>query len=92
MNKVRLYKGPFSGQVRTAPSVSDALVFQGPKRMTRRQRYEWMVNHYSTHSGPEPFPMVRARYRVALDPYTKTPLRHPDGSIFMEFTGEKSEF
>lgn len=91
MMKVRLYKGPFSGQVREAPSVSNELVFIGAKRMTRKARYEWMIENYTPVVGMKPLPRIQARYKVAVDPVTRQPLRHPDGSVFMEWTGERRE-
>lgn len=86
--KVRLVGGPFGGQVKEMGPMSQygrsELVMRGPKKMTRKQKYEHMMNsrgpwqavgHTTEGSpvsisryGPEPF--VEARYRIAMRVHT----------------------
>lgn len=97
--KARLWKGPFAGKVFDC-SGQPTVVFTGPKRMSRKARYEWMQEQYRdpfspyAYMGPTAFskgPRVDATYRMVIrrgingnEPWT-----HPDGSIFYEFVDKR---
>jgi hypothetical protein len=84
--KVRLYRGPFDGKVMNQPA-GTSLYIAGPKKMSRKQKYEWMRDqqNYSYLGQIRPYPMVEAEYRLVHG------CRHPDGSYFYEWTGKKWE-
>lgn len=80
--KVRLVGGPFGGKVMDHPATGrNEIVIQGPKKMTSKQKWEWMEDQYKIH-GYRPhfdnngaytisglYPRVEARYRVAVRPH-----------------------
>ncbi len=87
--KIRLYRGPADGKVMEGNFGYHILV-DGPKKMTREQQYQYrerMMNSagFNTTNGgllrmwPDR-PLIRAEYQ-------RTQFRHPDGSIFYEWTG-----
>ena len=95
--KVRLVKGPFSGRVFEGDGRND-LIVNGPKKMTRKARYEWERDQYQNYAAYGPhtstrarLPMVEARYKICMGMFNNgytmvhAPLRHPDGSIFYEY-------
>lgn len=98
--KVRLYRGPFDGKVmeHTAAGANEIRIV-GPKRMSRKQRYEWEREQYMnrpydyfvldksgrvTPSQRNGFPHVVVNYKICIGP-GHVPMRHPDGSIFYEW-------
>ena len=101
MIKVRLVKGPFGGKVMEFRGPEEIIVINGPKRMTRRQRYEEAISNRNYNYLPADIPnkMVRARYQKAIRPMSGNDgimhyvhLQHPDGSFFYEFVkGSKEE-
>lgn len=103
--KIRLVGGPFGGKVVDDPKFygGNEIVYRGPKKMTRRQRYEHEANMYKNpqfmYMSPEMrYPQAEARYRMSIHPYAfqangSIPCMHPDGSIFYEYVeGSKREF
>ena len=97
----RLYKGPFSGKVLKNWHGGNVILMSGPKKMSRRQRYEAEAEYYrsGSYSSTLPFqiPMVEAEYRIVMRPVSfgmssgLAPCTHPDGSVFYEWTGKKVE-
>lgn len=99
--KARLWKGPFSGKLVDINGQPMTIRMTGPKKMTRKQRYEWEREMYGNGPGPlfsstippsMRYPQIYATYRMVIkrgyggnEPHT-----HPDGSIFYEFVS-KSE-
>lgn len=97
--KVRLVKGPFGGKVLDHPAPGrNELIYRGPKRMTRKARYEYeierrnTVRDYGYYGGPTGGPHVEARYKIAMRAHQAingqiimAPCYHPDGSIFYEY-------
>lgn len=76
------------------------VIITGPKKMNRRQQWEWMRDNpqaisYNPNSPTygKPFPRVEARYRISRHPQDPRLLAmHPDGSIFYEYVeGSKRE-
>lgn len=103
MRKIRLYKGPLSGKVMDHPNAgANELVVRGDKRMSRREKYEFGIEHYkntSYYGQPVRYPMVEARYRLVLRAvqqgggFINAVCTHPDGSLFYEYVeGTKREF
>lgn len=88
--KIRLYRGPFNGKVFDSPDAGKKeILISGIKPMTRRQRYDWdreYMKNIATFPATVPrYPRVTAAYAICLDSAME-PLRHPDGSIFYEWT------
>lgn len=97
--KARMWKGPFSGKIIEANGQPLTLVVTGPKRMSRKARYEWIQEQYrdpqsryammglSGMTGPR----VDATYRMVIKRgYSgNEPWTHPDGSIFYEFVSKR---
>lgn len=94
--KVRLYKGPMGGKVIEHPDFgANEIIVAGPKRMSRKRKYDMMRDRYANASvyypGRPIEPMVQARYRICMGLFgndkslVHAPIRHPDGSIFYEF-------
>jgi hypothetical protein len=80
--KARLYKGPFSGKVVDCDGHNE-IIITGPKRMTRKQRYDAEIEFY--HSGKHGFvayrpPLVKARYRVCAINTPTNPMLMPNTS------------
>lgn len=102
--KIRLVGGPFGGKVVNG-SPGSVLVFRGPKKMTRKQRYEFEMKQYQDnktngyYSGLARTPIVEARYQVSHRAQQASngqmfmaPCMHPDGSVFYEYIdGSKTE-
>jgi hypothetical protein len=87
--KIRLYRGPFDGKILNQ-TAGTSLYMAGPKKMSRKQKYEWAAKQYKdssqrwNHFAPA-YPIVEAEYRLVHG------CRHPDGSYFYEWTGKKRE-
>lgn len=81
--KVRFVGGPFGGQVKNIDRATygrDEIVMRGPKKMSRKQKYEHMALtrtpfQYAGHTPDGSpvsmahygaFPIVTARYRLAM--------------------------
>jgi hypothetical protein len=70
---------------------------RGPKKMTRKQRYEFETKLYDNpqwlYAPVEyKYPQVEARYRISMHPHMSSlPAMHPDGSVFYEYV-EGSRF
>jgi len=95
-----MWKGPFSGKVIETNGQPLTLVVTGPKKMSRKERYEWIQKQYRdplspyASMGPTGFskgPRVDATYRMVIkrgfsgnEPWT-----HPDGSVFYEFVSKR---
>lgn len=100
--KIRFVGGPFGGRTKemNVPYGSNDIVMRGPKRMTRKQKYEATVSFPNPAWGSDfgrP-PVVEARYKIAMRTHTNgqhlttMPCMHPDGSIFYEYVeGSKVE-
>jgi hypothetical protein len=102
--KARLWKGPFSGKVVECDGRNE-LIMDGPKPMSRKQRYEWIRDNqdnsnvaWQSFKGPAYlYPRVRAVYRICMmsdgigfgGQSLGPPYRHPDGSIFYEFISKE---
>lgn len=99
MSKVRLVGGPFGGKVMNFDGGA-MLIMRGPKKMSRKARYEWMRdNQQSFYSSRAPGPIVEAKYELCTGPFgnhttvVMAPLRHPDGSLFYKYIeGTKREW
>lgn len=99
--KIRLVGGPFGGKVMDSSNFGrNVIIITGPKRMTRKQQYDWFVNNVANHaSSPiRPPPRVQAKYELCIGPFADSssmvmaPLRHPDGSLFYKYLeGSKRE-
>lgn len=97
--KIRLVGGPFGGKVESGPGLGrNEIVMRGPKKMTRKQKWEWMRDTDFRYGIDRPMPQVEARYRIAMHPYSVAgnngiPCMHPDGSIFYAYVeGSKKEW
>ena len=105
-NKIRLVGGPFGGKVMEDPNLygRNDIVMRGPKKMTRKQQYEFFVNNDRMGTFPRPgfadaFPRVEARYELCVSHFgdgvtmVMAPMRHPDGSLFYKYIeGSKREY
>jgi hypothetical protein len=70
--KIRLVGGPFGGKVMDSPNFGrNVIILTGPKRMTRRQQYDWFVNNVAnpTSSPIRPQPRVQAKYELCIGPF-----------------------
>ena len=101
--KVRFVGGPFGGQAKsiiTSDYGRNEIVMRGPKKMTRKKRYEYMVSDRGSFSAAHypSLPIVEARYRISMRIHNNgtnlvnMPCMHPDGSLFYEYVeGSKTE-
>lgn len=102
--RIRLVGGPFGGKVIDAGSLygRNEIVYRGPQRMTRKDRYDHMRDNYRFGVGPDYYrhimPQTEARYRLAMRVHSNgtqmitAPCQHPDGSLFYEYEeGSKRE-
>jgi hypothetical protein len=93
--RARLYRGPFNGKVLDATSHGGVIIITGPKKMTRKEKYEWDYQRIGMFGAiyAQPYPMIEARYTECKNPYAPhMPLWHPDGSVFYEYVeGSKRE-
>lgn len=96
--KIRFVKGPFGGKtLNYSDAGRNEIIYRGPKRMTRKARYEYErnrmqnLNNYGYYGGMAGGPQVEARYRLCMGMFNDghsmvhAPLRHPDGSLFYEY-------
>ena len=85
--KVRFVGGPFGGQAKNITLSDygrDEIIMRGPKKMTRKQKWEWMQDNrgaswerigHTTGGSPvsvSPYPampIVEARYRLSMRPH-----------------------
>jgi hypothetical protein len=93
MSKIRLVGGPFGGTTKNVNVAGkDEIIFSGPRKMTRRKRYEHAMANYNANAAAfNHVPMTEARYRLAMRPHHNghnvimAPCQHPDGSLFYEY-------
>lgn len=82
--KIRLVGGPLGGKVVDDPYLygKNEVVMRGPKKMTRKQQYDWMrgdnMDKYHLYSAniqdnlypqKSAMPQVEARYRISIHPH-----------------------
>lgn len=96
MTKIRTVKGPLGNRTFevTTRGINE-IVLTGPKRMSRRQKWEAMRD--VAYNSPYGVPVganamnITARYRISMrivdtgHGTAYVPCMHPDGSIFYEF-------
>lgn len=94
-NKIRLVGGPLGGKIINHPRPGESrIVVSGPKRMSRKKRYEAMQANFASdqyYGQPLREPVVRAEYEIALvnhltwSSINRVPCMHPDGSLFYTY-------
>lgn len=103
--KVRLVGGPHGGKtMKVGPNYQSELSVDGPKRMSRQEKYAHQAKYYddfSLWSSGRPYrvPQVRARYKLEEQviywrgQMMSIPCMHPDGSFFYKYVeGSRKDF
>jgi hypothetical protein len=92
--KIRLVGGPFSGKVIKDWRGDPVCRMRGPKPMSRKQRVEFQIDHYSSGNyfwNQPHIPTVTAHYQKATvweninGQIVQIPCMHPDGSYFYNY-------
>lgn len=85
--KIRLYRGPHDGKV-IEGYFGNSTIIDGPKKMTRKQRYEFERDAINSHYWRDNTMTMAPQYPQVRAEYVRTHFQHPDGSIFYEWTGK----